>query len=147
MNESLRSLKTNERPWANFSGRSWQMSDREPFAQVAHDKWANERFAQKCLALYVFLFKKWVIRSFPLVWWALWANRSGRSPKMSDHEPFAQVAHRKWANGRTAHFFERIAPSLIFSQKTSDSLRKPMSEFTALVWRQAQSNPLSYFGL
>ena len=29
--------------------------------------------------------------------WAMWANRSGRSPKMSDHERFAQVAHQKWA--------------------------------------------------
>ena len=38
VSESLRSLKTNERPWANRSGRSWQMSHRERFAQVAHDK-------------------------------------------------------------------------------------------------------------
>ena len=30
--------------------------------------------------------------------WAMWANRSGRSPKMSDHEQIAQVAHQKWAN-------------------------------------------------
>ena len=27
--------------------------------------------------------------------WAMWAIRSGRSPKMSDHERFAQVAHQK----------------------------------------------------
>ena len=27
----------------------------------------------------------------------LWANRSGRSLKMSDHERFTQVAHQKWA--------------------------------------------------
>ena len=38
-----------------------------------------------------------------------WVNRSGRSPKMS-----------KWANRS------------FFSQKTSDSLRKPMSKFPAL---------------
>ena len=43
----LRSLRGNERPWANHSGRSRQMSDCEQFAQVAHDKWANERFATK----------------------------------------------------------------------------------------------------
>ena len=44
------SLKTNEWPWANCSGCSRQMSDRERFAQVAQRKWANERFAQKILA-------------------------------------------------------------------------------------------------
>ena len=27
----------------------------------------------------------------------MWVNHSGRSPKMSDHEQFAQVAHQKWA--------------------------------------------------
>ena len=53
----------------------------------------------------------------------------GRSPKMTDHERIAQVAHQKWANEWIARFFERIAPVLIFSQKTSDSLRKLMSEF------------------
>ena len=36
VSESLRSLKTNERPWAIRSGRA--------------EKWANERFAQKNLA-------------------------------------------------------------------------------------------------
>ena len=36
VSESLRSFMTNERP--------------EQFAQVAHDKWANERFAQQTLA-------------------------------------------------------------------------------------------------
>ena len=45
-------------------------------------------------------------------------NRSGRSPKMSE-----------WAN---RSFFMQIAHSLIFLQKTSDSLRKPISEFPAL---------------
>ena len=47
-------------------------------------------------------------------------------------ERIAQVAHQKWANERIAGFFERIAHSLIFSQKTSESLRKPLSEFPAL---------------
>ena len=37
----LRSLKTNEWPWANRSGRSEEMSDRERIAQVAQDKWAT----------------------------------------------------------------------------------------------------------
>ena len=47
-------------------------------------------------------------------------------------EQIAQVAHQKWANEWIARFFERIAHSLIFGQKTSDSLGKPMSEFPAL---------------
>ena len=39
--------------------------------------------------------------------------------------------------------FERIALSLIFSQKTSDLLRKPMSEFPALIrYRGGNSYPL-----
>ena len=29
--------------------------------------------------------------------WAMWANCSGRSPKMSDHEQFTGIAQRKWA--------------------------------------------------
>ena len=75
----------------------------------------------------------------------MWANSSGRSPKMSDVseslrsltknercERIAQVAHQKWANEWIACFFERIAHSLIFLQKLSDSLRKQMSEFPAL---------------
>ena len=42
VSESLRSLMTKEQPWANRSGRSWQKSDREQFAQVDHVKRANE---------------------------------------------------------------------------------------------------------
>ena len=49
--------------------------------------------------------------------WAMWANHSGRSPKMSHNEWFAQVAHQKWTNEQIACFFERIAHSLIFLQK------------------------------
>ena len=68
--------------------------------------------------------------------------RSGCSLKMSDHERFAQVAHQKWMNEWIAcffskwvnhSFFEQIAHSLIFLQKTIKSPRKPMSEFPALV--------------
>ena len=47
-------------------------------------------------------------------------------------ERIAQVAHQKWANEWIAHFFEQIAHLLIFGQKTSDSLGKPMSKFPAL---------------
>ena len=85
-----------------------------------------------------FFFKEWFAHSFFLV------NRLGRSPKMSNHEPFAHVAQRKCAivsewhrlltkNEWITRCFEQIAHSLIFGQKTSDSLGKPMSEVPALV--------------
>ena len=62
-----------------------------------------------------------------------WAICSGYSPKISNHEQIVQAAHQKWPNEQITCFFERIAHLLIFLQKTSDSLRKPMSEFPALV--------------
>ena len=43
-----------------------------------------------------------------------------RMPNPGDREGIAQVAHQKWANEWIARFFERIAPLLIFGQKTSD---------------------------
>ena len=61
-----------------------------------------------------------------------WAIRSGCLEEMSGRERIAQVAHQKWANEWITHFFEQIAYSLIFGQKTIDSLWKPMSEFPAL---------------
>ena len=44
-----------------------------------------------------FLLKKWANRSFPLFLWAMWVNRSGRSPKNERCERIAQVTHQKWA--------------------------------------------------
>ena len=75
--------------------------------------------------------------------WAMWASRSGRSPKMSNHEQFAHILHQKWTtiseslrsltkNEQIACFFEGIANLLSFSQKPSDSLKRPMSKFPAL---------------
>ena len=51
--------------------------------------------------------------------WGMWANRSGRSPKISEWANWSIF----WANRSLAHY------SLSFLQKTSDLLRKPMSEF------------------
>ena len=80
----------------------------------------------------------------------LWAIRSDRSRQMSDCEQIAQVAHIKRATVseslrllmtnelnvsdslRSLTKNEWITPSFRFSPKTSDSLRKPMSEFPAL---------------
>ena len=102
VSKSLRLLTKNERC--------------EPIAQVAHQKWA---------------IMSDLLRSFRGNEWS-GANRSGRSPKMSDceqiaqlaqknlqswadrwsrseemsdHEQIAQVAHHNWANERIAQFF------------------------------------------
>ena len=88
VSDFLRSLKTNEWLWANCSGCSYQKSDCERIAQVTHEKWAtmsnslrllmiNEQMSNLikkiwlklyfcCCFIYVFYFKKWAIRSFPL---------------------------------------------------------------------------------
>ena len=81
------------------------------------------------------LLKKWANCAFPLFWWVtlskslrslrgnerLWANRSGCSRQMSNHERFAQVAQvaqRKWAimseSLRSLTKNERMNESLIF---------------------------------
>ena len=94
----------------------------------------NERFAQKLLTKIVFLYvllKKRAICSFPLFFWAMWANpwghspkmsnvsealrpltkneqpwaiRSGLLPKMSNHEQIAKGTHQKSANERIIFF-------------------------------------------
>ena len=46
VSESLRSLKRNEWPWVNCSGRSGQKSNHEQFAHVTHDKREKELIAR-----------------------------------------------------------------------------------------------------
>ena len=117
--------QSNERLWVIRSDHSRQMSDRE---RIAHSLFFNglcERIAQVA-------HRKWV----------LYANRSGHSPKMSDHEQFTQVAHQKWANrsgcspkkrdwvncsffwaNRSfAHFFAKIER---FARKTDEQIPSP----------------------
>ena len=100
----FRLLRTKERLWANCSGCSWQTSDREWFAQVAHDKRANERitvfflancsFALSltkkqivffCIFFKVFIVKKKKKKFAHSLFFKEWCVRS------------AQVAHQKWA--------------------------------------------------
>ena len=64
VSEWLRSHRGNERLWANRSGRSRNERPWE-FAQVAHDKWANEQITQKNFAtkikiLFISMFYKYV---------------------------------------------------------------------------------------
>ena len=88
VSESLRSLTKNERC--------------ERIAQVAHQKWATMSDSLRSL--------RGNERS--------WANRSGRSPKMSEW------ANRSffWANRSFAHFF---AKNERFAQKTDERIPSP----------------------
>ena len=58
-----------EQPWAICSGRSWEKSDREWFAQAAHDKRATGAISSFSWASHSFAQKKWANRSKNL-----WAN-------------------------------------------------------------------------
>ena len=85
------------------------------------------------------------IANFAQIKWAMWANRSGRSSKMRDHEQFAQAAQRKWAivseSLRSLTKNKRMSESLIFlsesfirsflDKKTSNSLGNQLSDFPA----------------
>ena len=152
----LRSLKSNEPLWAICSDRSGQMSDCERIAQVAQVKRAtvskslrslmiNERSLKKiwlksCF-LYVKNIKNRAIRSFHLFYWAMWANCSGPSPKMSNHERFAHVAHQKRAtkskslrsltkNERITCFFRSFfRKNKRFAQKTDERIPSPDSYY------------------
>ena len=67
--------------------------------------------------------------------WAMWANRSGYSPKMSDNELFTQFAYQKWVTMsellRLITKNERIAFFLVnrknerFAQKTDERISSP----------------------
>ena len=100
--------------------------------QITHQKWATmEQFAQV-------VDQKWATMSEMLRSFTkneqmseslrsltkneqLWVIRSGHSPKMSDWERIAQVAHDKRATWANHSFF--LSESLFPSQKTSDSLK------------------------
>ena len=134
VSESLRSLRGNEHPWANHTGSSEEMSEWE-----IHLKHFGYKNLKSCFYLVSFIYdkkkkilkKEWIahFRSFPLFWWAI---RSRSLISSEQYERIAQVAHQKWANEWIDHFFERIAHSLIFRQKTSNLLGKLMSEVPAL---------------
>ena len=67
-----------------------------------------------------------MICSFPLFWWAMWANRSGGSPKMSDVSKWLRSLtknERPWAIRSGAHFF---AKNERFAQKTRERIPSPV---------------------
>ena len=154
MSNLLRLLKTNERPWANRSGRSEEMSDREQIPQVAQDKWAtvsdllsslrgNERMSDSLkifwlkiknlvFSMYYLRFKKKLLKklancSFPLFWWVMWVNCSGRSPQMSkwvNHSFF-------WVNRSFANFW---AKNKRFARKSDEQIPSPANVLVGKIY-------------
>ena len=81
VSESLRLLRTNERPQAICSGRSEGMSDREQIAQVSNQKmskWANHSLFEQIAHLLTFFAKtsdslQNSLSEFPTLWiWGSW---------------------------------------------------------------------------
>ena len=109
------------------------------FLRLSHDKWANERFAQKIwlkksnilfFSMFYngFLFKKLAIRLIPSF---LVSNVSVSLRSLTKNEQcerFAQVAQQKWATMseslRLLTKNERMSKSLIFSQKNERFAQK-----------------------
>ena len=121
MSKWLRSLRGDVRPWANRSGCSEEMSEwvissknlaknLKSCLSMFYIRFIKKKIEKmgKSLIFTHFLFFgercEWIAH-FAQIKWVMWANRSGRSPKMSDHERFAQVTHDKWAN---CSFFYRV---------------------------------------
>ena len=158
VSELLRSLKTNEQPWAIHSGYL--------------EKWANQRFVQKIwlkkskILIYYVLFKvfkkkfekvsKLLIFAYFLFFgewceWIAhfaqikWVMRANLSPKMSNHEQFAQVAQRKWAimseSLRSLTKNEQMSVLLIFLSKSLIGKFLDKKRVTCLEIKSANSQP------
>ena len=76
------------------------------------------------------------IAHFAQIKWGMWVNRSFRSPKMSDHERIAEVAHQKmskwvnrsffWANRSFAHSWTKNER---FPRKSNERIPSPESSW------------------
>ena len=153
MSDSLRLLMINERAardkWAScsvFFGLLLFRSQKRVICQKILK--LKSYFLVHFYSFFVSFLKNRAIRSFLLFYVMSDVSQSLRSlTKNERYEWIAQVAHQKWANEQidyVAHqkwancsvYFYRITHLLIirsfFSQKTSDLLRKPMSEVPTL---------------
>ena len=95
ISDLLRSLMINEQ-MSDLLKKCWLKKSKILFFSMFYIQffyWKNERiahflfFGERC---------EWIAQVAHQKW-AMWANRSGCSPKMSDPERFAQVAQSKWA--------------------------------------------------
>ena len=135
VSDSLRSLRKNERLWANCSGCSCQKSDREQIAQVAHDKrvtvsdllrllminmWMSDSlktFWLKSYLEYVFCTLKKEPFAHSLF---LMSHVSGLLRSLTKKERcewIAQVAHQKWANEYRSFFWANHSFAHFFCKK------------------------------
>ena len=164
VSDSLSLLRTNKRPWANCSGRSWQNSNHERCTQAAHDKRANKRIAHffganRSFALSLtktselpkknFFIKSYFFTSFKVFWKFfeislipsfLKSDVSESLRSLTKNERCERIAHQNEQMKESLVFFERIAHSLILCKTMSDSLRKQMTDFPTLI-------PSTYFHL
>ena len=130
VSEPLRLLMTNEQITRFFERIAHLLFSSQKTSNSPQKIWLNSyffcKFYKKDLFAHYLFFNE---RCEPIAQvahqkWAIWANHSGHPPKISDHERFTQVTHQ---NEQIAHYL------LIFLQKTSNLLRKPMSKFPTLV--------------
>ena len=91
---------------------------------IQFNKKIIEKMSESLIFSHFFLFGEqflWIAH-FAQIKWGMWVNRSGPSPKMSNHEKFAQVAQRKWAivskSLRLLTKNKRMSESLIFLCKS-----------------------------
>ena len=131
VSDSLRLLMINER-----------MSESLVFGEnllFAHSLTKNKQFTffVRFCPFFVSL-KKTAIPSFPLFYWALWVNCSGRSPKMSNVSESLRLLTKHERMGESLVFLSKLLFRSLFAhfflQKMSDLLRKPMNELPALPW-------------
>ena len=82
---------------------------------------------------------EWIAHFAPIKW-AMWANHSFCSPKMSDHERFAQVAQRKWANcsGRSPKMSEWVNRSFFWANRSFTHFWTKNKRFA---WKSNERNP------
>ena len=75
----------------------------------------------------------WAIRSFSLFSWAIWANRSGRSPNMSDVSELLRSLTKNERMSKSLIFLSELLIRSFFRLKQAIRSEKPMSEFPALL--------------
>ena len=92
VSDSLRSLKTNEWPWANRSGHSEVMSNHEWITQVAQDKWATMSDSLRSLRG-----NEWMSDLLKTFWLK-------KSKILFNYVLFKVFLKKFWKNVRIAHF-------------------------------------------
>ena len=115
MRDSLRSLRGNE--WmSDLLKKIWLKKSKIFFTK----KKVFEKMSEALIFAYFLFFGErcaWIAH-FTQIKWAMWADRSFHSSKMSEHERFAQVAQRKWVIvselPRLLNKNEGMSESLIF---------------------------------